>query len=408
MKIAYVVSDLTYPPREGLHQQTILLIDALQRRGHEVHLFGFIKDLEKLDEVALRSEKNIYFRARPVASSSTMLRQALSEVQRKMFRLSSPSADFLQQLHNGDYDAVHLEGITACVAADKMLSAKAVHSFVDPGSRRNVRLAYNTQSIAAKLRLWAAAAAHFAIESSLRANGRMWHVVSASDRRYLRQVHRHSNVYSIPVMLPRDFDEVPINNSVMTDVAQNAPRRLQVLFFCDLRQEYMRLALSSFLGSVAQVSTFEPKPTYRVLGRVAKDPLIESAFQGLEYELVPWVEDYRVTLTECDLLVLPDSVGTGLKNRAIQGLWAGVAVLGSPVAFEGIPVVPEVHASVASTVEEFRERYSRLLEDASLRRRLGANGHQFAVANFSESSVVDAWLTLYEKVGDRDELSNNT
>ena len=396
MKIAYVVSDLTYPPREGLHQQTILLISSLLRRGHQVDVFGFVKDQDKLDEQALFEETGIRFQTQPLASRNSVLAQAFSQLPSKLLgNTKRAAAPLLKDLVEGEYDVFHLEGISACLVLDRRSARRAVHSFVDPGSRRFLRMAKNRKGVAVRTKALVAALTYFVLESLVQSRQRVCHVVSESDQRYVRRCFPRSKVQAIPVMLPPEFNDASVTTS-----AARPTEALEVFFFCDLRLQHMRQALNTILREILSRDVPQTTHGYKILGRVARDDMIEETLRGKNFELISWVDDYQSALSACDILILPDSVGTGLKNRAIQGLWSGAAVLGTGVAFEGIPVVKDTHAAIAVDANDFAEQFSRLMTDAGLRQRLGRNGHNFAVEHYSEARVTDAWESLYASLID--------
>ena len=69
-----------------------------------------------------------------------------------------------------------------------------------------------------------------------------------------------------------------------------------------------------------------------------------------------------------DLVFLPDQVGTGIKTRAIQSLAAGKPVLASAIAFEGIPVIDGLNASVGAGNADFVRRFDELCSNAGAAR----------------------------------------
>jgi glycosyltransferase involved in cell wall biosynthesis len=95
------------------------------------------------------------------------------------------------------------------------------------------------------------------------------------------------------------------------------------------------------------------------------------------------------------LLALPSRC-EGLPRVLIEGLAAGVPVVGSDAA--GIPdvirqgengfVVP------GGNVRELEERLRQLLADPELRRRMGANGYEFAHSQLSEQVYVERFTAM--------------
>jgi hypothetical protein len=73
MRVALVVSDLTYPAGLGLHQQTMLTARLQIGRGDEVHVLGYCDDPQRLDPDRIARETGLRFH--------TPTSKALSEIQ---------------------------------------------------------------------------------------------------------------------------------------------------------------------------------------------------------------------------------------------------------------------------------------------------------------------------------------
>lgn len=72
------------------------------------------------------------------------------------------------------------------------------------------------------------------------------------------------------------------------------------------------------------------------------------------------------------LVIAPLTEGTGMKVKVVEALSYGKAVLGTPVAFEGIAVTDGVDSAIADGAEAFAARAAALLADAAALSRLGA------------------------------------
>jgi len=100
-------------------------------------------------------------------------------------------------------------------------------------------------------------------------------------------------------------------------------------------------------------------------------------------------------ISRCLVLVHPSRC-EGLPRVVIEGLAAGVPVIGSDIG--GIPdlihqgengfVVP------GGNVPELEERLRELLADPELRRRMGANGYQFAHTQLTERVYVEKFTAM--------------
>lgn len=391
MNLAYVVSDLTYPPREGLHQQSVTLIRTLQESGLEVDLFGFAKDTSVIDMSGLADE-GIRFRSPPIRYSGSVLAHAA-------LRRVIPSRQIslmVSRLVGGEYSIAHLEGVLAASLAPRLNPLPTVVSFVDPFSRRHARRARTISNLPAKLVHLAAAGVAYALESSLRGQNCLWHVVSPADREYLKRAHRYRDCYSIPISLPLSIRSTPIGPSLSQTGLTSDPRKLRVLIYGDLRQPYMRDSTMTIVADVVAKSIRRSSIDLVLMGRVSDgDPWLGEVSSIFPLTNIPWVNDYQAVVQSSDIVLVPDEFGTGLKNRVVQALALGRPVLGGPVAFEGLPVADGVSAAIGQDHEGLRSRLDDLLGDTGLRDRLGSAGSELALARYGRAAVADEWVGLY-------------
>ena len=86
--------------------------------------------------------------------------------------------------------------------------------------------------------------------------------------------------------------------------------------------------------------------------------------------------DIRRIYGEAAALLAPVFKGYGFINKVAEAMAAGTAVVGDPTAFNGMEVIPEDVAAVATTPDEFRARVMEIFEspdrDMAMRRRARA------------------------------------
>jgi glycosyltransferase involved in cell wall biosynthesis len=84
-----------------------------------------------------------------------------------------------------------------------------------------------------------------------------------------------------------------------------------------------------------------------------------------------------------------------MRDKVMEALGAGKAVLASPLAVEGLTVADGEQVAVADTDEELIARAIRLLSDAASRAALGRAARAWAVANLGWEHRVAAFEALY-------------
>lgn len=95
---------------------------------------------------------------------------------------------------------------------------------------------------------------------------------------------------------------------------------------------------------------------------------------------VPSMAEYLHPATVC---VLSMRIGYGIKNKTLEAMAAGVPVVGSDRALEGLAVESPLRALRANTVAEYIEAIIRLFEQPQLRSELSRNGRSFVESDYT-------------------------
>lgn len=111
-------------------------------------------------------------------------------------------------------------------------------------------------------------------------------------------------------------------------------------------------------------------------GRSPADSVIEIARRDPDITLVSDPEDIRPWIWKAAVYVCPIRDGGGTRLKILDALALGKAVVSTSIGYEGLKVNPEEDILVADTAPEFARQVLRLLGDAGLRARLGANGRR--------------------------------
>jgi glycosyltransferase involved in cell wall biosynthesis len=390
MKICLVLSDLTYPPREGLHQQSILLARALHEHGFNVTVTGFYRDPKNLDRQALMQEEAIDYRGveiSPWVSYIEFAVRARCGALKHTHRIAKRRLEAF--LANHDFDVVHFDGLPAASLGRKC-NAPKVLSLIDPGSRRQWRAALQARSLRQRALSFAMSLAHLLIEFSMRGRDATWHVVSPEDRAFLSRVHRRQPCVSIPVMYEPAEKTTSLGPERGTRTSSDA---LTIVVYADLRQSHMREAFRRLMLAFQNDDTsFE----FIVLGRVTESEELIGHTRHLRVRYIAWAQEPASVMQDGDVVVLPDTLGTGLKNRAIQAMATGTTVVGTSVAFEGLPVASGSQVFVVKAPEEIPEALKTLKSSPNLRRKVGIAGRAFVESRYTTQRVAEEWAAVYE------------
>lgn len=399
MKVCLVLSDVTYPPVEGLAEQSLLLVQALVGAKVDVDVFALCKNPAAVDLDRLRSDIGIDLSGRLVPYYGTRLACGWKN-RLRLLRPASPAAKLARQLTSSNYDVIHLDGTAAAGLFRFNDAHRMLVSWIDAAARRNLIFAWTflRNGDRAFVKHLAAAVAAAALELTARSRRTTWHVVSEIDSSHLRRMYGVRCV-AIPVVTPIDTryigeaSEVPVRNR------NRNPEKLRILVLADLRHHHMMVGFNLLANRVLPHVSKLSECHIVVLGRADRAALAGArlADYGDSLSILGWVPDFVAQLRMADIVLLPDFVGTGIKNRAVQSLAAGCAVLGTPCSFDGLPVVHREHALVGELQGDWPKLLDEVIADADLRQRLGGRASD-AVTGLDVDSVGRHWSALYESV----------
>jgi glycosyltransferase involved in cell wall biosynthesis len=138
---------------------------------------------------------------------------------------------------------------------------------------------------------------------------------------------------------------------------------------------------------------------FRVVG--AGERALDERFDGMD--LIPWREENEVLDVQAmhiGIMPLPDELWARGKSgyKLIQYMACGLPVVASPVGVNTDIVTPGVNGFLPNDREEWRAALSVLIQDAGLRRRMGAAGRERAVAHYSLSAHAPRMIELIRQV----------
>jgi polysaccharide biosynthesis protein PslH len=135
-----------------------------------------------------------------------------------------------------------------------------------------------------------------------------------------------------------------------------------------------------------------------VVGRDPTEKLRRLVQTNPKIQLTGTVPDVRPYVDDAAVYVLPLQVGSGTRLKVFEAMAMGKAIVSTRVGVEGLPVIPGDHLLIADKPEEFAAAVVRLLDDVSLRRRLGSAARQLVESRYGWPQVAQSFHDTLEHV----------
>lgn len=414
MRILMLSSTFPYPPSQGgTEVRTFHLMRALQQR-HQVTMVTQRSPHHSVTDVeALRQQVETLVEfplpATSHAASGTVMK-AKAGLTGKLSRLGAATLQGVPTNVRHRYSPTLQAWVDAAVAANQFDVITCEHSvnavYVRPAFRQQLRTVLNAHSLmgnSLRAQLAVGASAHpWRDRLSLPAIDRYEQrfqqqfervvVTTEGDRQQFLQLggwnaenEAHpQGVWVVPngvdlATFPQRLAD-PDGRQLVFVGAMDSPHNIDaVQFFVEtvlppLRSRYPEVTFS-IVGQrpTAAVQALAAQPGVRVLGAV---PSVAAA------------------LHQATVCILPLRLGFGIKNKTLEAMAAGVPVIGSDRALEGLTVdgkgVP-LRALRANTVDEYLAATERLLDYPDLRRHIAAQARSMIERHYSWETMGQAY-----------------
>ena len=171
------------------------------------------------------------------------------------------------------------------------------------------------------------------------------------------------------------------------DAVRRAPIAGRILFFGKLDYFPNADAVERLRnGIVPRVREKLPNTTVRIVGpgKIAESWKTEMA--GVE--IVGAVDDVRTELAAADICVVPLRVGGGTRLKVLEALGAGVPIVATALAVEGLGLTAGKHYIAAETDEEIANAAVALLPDNARKTSLSEQGRLAVMTAYQWSATL--------------------
>jgi glycosyltransferase involved in cell wall biosynthesis len=145
-----------------------------------------------------------------------------------------------------------------------------------------------------------------------------------------------------------------------------------------------------------------PNARLRLVGKGLGGELRDLAIAA-GAEAVGYVDDIAVEFAEASALVVPLWAGAGMRVKIVEAMAAGLPVVATSLAAEGIGLRSGIEAELAESAEELGLRVAGLLEDPGRAGALAAAAHAMARERYSIEALGNRLVELCEEAARRRE-----
>lgn len=157
-----------------------------------------------------------------------------------------------------------------------------------------------------------------------------------------------------------------------------------------------------FLENVwPKLKSRHPDLIFYVLGPNPTPALYMLARRCPGVRMLGEIADIRPYLTKANVFVCPLRMGTGLRIKILEAMSAGVPVVTTSIAAEGIPVQSGVNAMLADEPRIMSDAISLLLGDPLLAKRMAAQAKRMVHERFHWDASMKALQAVLQDVAKR-------
>jgi polysaccharide biosynthesis protein PslH len=213
--------------------------------------------------------------------------------------------------------------------------------------------------------------------------------VSDEDSHNLQRVTGSREVHTIPNGVDCDFFAPRSSPPIIAG---------RVIFSGSMSWLPNSQALEWFLEHCwARIRSARPDATLQVVGK-GMTAAQQAAFQRYpNVTAVGFVDDIRDHVLAAELSIAPMISGSGIKNKVLEAWAMSRPVVATPLAARGLNAKSGQHLLVAEAPAAFAEAVLAIMNDATLRDRIGSAGRALAQAEYSWESMTQRADVLLRK-----------
>lgn len=394
MKILFLSPFLPLPFYSGGRIRTYNWLRFLCKK-HEIHLISFI---ESEDELKYIPEIRNY-----CARVETVLRKPVRGFKFKFFYLFGNAPYYIRQfysesmdkiikhsLENNSYDLIHATHLTMAYYVRDVKGIAKVAEAIDCLTRNSLQQLHKGRNLIDRLKAFIDWRKIKRYEISVYPRFDNCIIASSKDKEFLERLSPHSGLkisvisngidteYFSPQAVKEDFPSL-----VFTGDMSYPPNEDAMFYFC-----------ADILPLIEK--SYPDIKLYIVGGNIS--PELKRFISGKKNVILTgFVKDIRPCLAKAVVSICPLRVGTGVKNKVLEAMAMGKAVISSSIGQEGIDILPETDV-VTDNPEGFAQRTIKLLSNKDLRDKIAFEGRKIVEASYNWKIFAERLDKIYQEL----------
>lgn len=127
-------------------------------------------------------------------------------------------------------------------------------------------------------------------------------------------------------------------------------------------------------------------------------PHANFSFDDPNVIVTGFVDDLRDYYGKCTVFIAPLLTGSGIKNKVLEAMAAGIPVISSSIGIDGIDVENGYHLLVADEVTQWRDMIVDLLNNSQKRDYLANNAQIYVKDNYDWNTVIEQYFSQFSSL----------
>ena len=114
-----------------------------------------------------------------------------------------------------------------------------------------------------------------------------------------------------------------------------------------------------------------------------------------------YVEDLREYYRRCTVFIAPLLTGSGIKNKILEAMAAGIPIVSSSVGVDGIHVENGRHRLIVDGINQWCDEIVELLRCIPKREKLAINAQNYVKSNYAWNGAVSQYFQQFSSLIER-------